>query len=119
MNTNVYAVALTLCLFVAGFTALLVQSSPKAPSKFVWGTFINYTGWPDGVCFIIGLSTSCFMYIGLDASMHIAEECLEPSRTVPLAMITAVLIGAGAAFAYTVAQLYALTDIEAIMTTTE
>ena len=102
-----------------GFTALLVQSSPKAPSKFVWATFINYTGWPDGVCFIIGLSTSCFMYIGLDASMHIAEECLNPSRTVPLAMISAVLIGCGTAFAYTIAQLYALTDIEAIMTTTE
>ncbi|KIY02165.1 uncharacterized protein Z520_02303 [Fonsecaea multimorphosa CBS 102226] len=111
--------ALTLSLFLAGFVALLVRASPKAPSSFVWATFINYTGWSDGVCFITGLSTSCFMYIGLDASMHIAEECKEPSRTVPLAMITAVLIGFTTAFAYTVAQLYALTDIEAIMTTTE
>jgi choline transport protein len=59
------------------------------------------------------------MYIGLDASMHIAEECNEPRRTVPWAMISAVLIGCTTAFAYTVAQLYALTDIEAIMTTTE
>ncbi|KIW81502.1 hypothetical protein Z517_04527 [Fonsecaea pedrosoi CBS 271.37] len=111
--------ALTLCLFLASFVALLVRSSPKAPSSFVWATFINYTGWPDGVCFIIGLSTSCVMYIGLDASMHIAEECKDPSRTVPTAMVTAVLIGCVTAFAYTVAQLYALTDIEAIMTTTE
>ncbi|KIW63200.1 hypothetical protein PV04_10065 [Phialophora macrospora] len=111
--------ALTLSLFLFSFVTLLVRSSPKAPSKFVWATFINYTGWPDGVCFIIGLSTSCFMYIGLDASMHIAEECNEPRRTVPWAMITAVLIGCTTAFAYTIAQLYALTDIEAIMTTTE
>ncbi|EXJ68395.1 uncharacterized protein A1O5_08187 [Cladophialophora psammophila CBS 110553] len=111
--------ALTLGLFLASFIALLVRSSPKAPSSFVWATFINYTGWADGVCFIIGLSTSCFMYIGLDASMHIAEECKDPSRTVPMAMVTAVTIGCTTAFAYTVAQLYALTDIEAILTTTE
>ncbi|ETI19532.1 hypothetical protein G647_09366 [Cladophialophora carrionii CBS 160.54] len=111
--------ALTLSMFLFALITLLARSSPKASSKFVWATFINYTGWPDGVCFIIGLSTSCFMYIGLDASMHIAEECNEPHRTVPWAMITAVLIGCTTAFAYTVAQLYALTDIEAIMTTTE
>ncbi|OAP56145.1 hypothetical protein AYL99_09324 [Fonsecaea erecta] len=110
---------LTISLFLASFVALMVRASPKAPARFVWATFINYTGWSDGVCFLIGLSTSCFMYIGLDASMHIAEECKEPRKTVPMAMITAVLIGCTTAFAYTVAQLYALTDIEAIMTTTE
>ena len=106
-------------LFLSIFIALLVRSSPKAPASFVWATFINYTGCPDGVCFIIGMSTSCFMFIGLDASMHIAEECMEPRRTVPMAMITAVLIGCTTGFAYTIAQLYALTDIEAILTTTE
>ena len=68
---------------------------------------------------MIGLSTSCFMYVGLDASMHIAEECKEPSRAVPRAMVTAVLIGCVTAFAYTIVQLYALSDIEAIMNPTE
>ncbi|KAJ9646697.1 hypothetical protein H2204_000389 [Knufia peltigerae] len=111
--------ALTICLFLAGFIGLLVRSTTKEPSKFVWATFINYTGWPDGVCFIIGLSTSCFMYNGLDGAMHIAEECDNPKRTVPRAMISAVTIGFVTAFAYTIAQLYALTDIDAIMTTTE
>lgn len=59
------------------------------------------------------------MYNGLDGAMHIAEECDNPKRTVPRAMISAVTIGFVTAFAYTIAQLYALTDIDAIMTTTE
>jgi choline transport protein len=59
------------------------------------------------------------MYIGLDASMHIAEECQDPSKVVPWAMMSAVTIGFTTALAYTIAQLYALTDIEAIVTSTE
>lgn len=59
------------------------------------------------------------MYIGLDGAMHIAEECENPKRTVPRAMVSAVAIGFTTAFAYTIAQLYALTDIDAILNTTE
>jgi choline transport protein len=108
-----------MCLFTIGFITLLVRGTPKAPSEFVWATFINYTGWPDGVCFISGLLTSCFMYGGLDGAMHIAEECQNPRQTVPWAMMTAVTIGFFTALPYTIAQLYALTDIEAIITSTE
>lgn len=59
------------------------------------------------------------MYIGLDASMHIADECQNPRQTIPWAMMSAVTIGFCTALAYSIAQLYALTDIEAIMTSTE
>lgn len=116
---NKLVVALTLTLFLGGTITLLVRSVPKASDSFVWADLTNYTGWPDGVCFITGLSTTCFMYIGLDGAMHISEECERPTKTVPTAMISAVAIGFVTALAYTVAQLYALTDIEAIMTTTE
>ncbi|OCT46155.1 hypothetical protein CLCR_01319 [Cladophialophora carrionii] len=68
-ETNSYLVALTLSMFLFALITLLARASPKASSKFFWATLINYTGWPDGLCLIIGLPTSCFMYIGLDASM--------------------------------------------------
>lgn len=110
---------MTLVLFLGGTVTLFARSVPKAPSEFVWSTITNYTGWPDGVCFIIGLSTTCFMYVGLDGAMHIAEECAQPTKAVPTAMISAVGIGFVTALTYTIAQLYALTDIETIMTTTE
>jgi choline transport protein len=109
---------MTIGLFITTLVAMVVRSSPKASSSFVWTSFINYTGWPDGVCFIIGLSTSCFMYLGVDAAMHLAEECHQPSRTVPKAIMSAVLIGFTTAFPFTIALLYGISDIDSILTAT-
>jgi choline transport protein len=58
------------------------------------------------------------MYIGLDAAMHMAEECTDPEKTVPRTMLAAIGIGFVTGFAYAVAVLYGITDIEEIMTTT-
>lgn len=58
------------------------------------------------------------MYIGLDASMHMAEECREPERTVPRIIMAAIAIGFLTGFPFTVALLYGLSDIEEVMTTT-
>lgn len=59
------------------------------------------------------------MYGGLDASMHLAEECKNAARTVPKAILSAVIIGFCTAFPYSIVTLYSLTDIDYIMTTTE
>jgi choline transport protein len=66
----------------------------------------------------MGLSTSCFMYIGLDASMHMAEECHQPEKTVPRTIMAAISIGFLTGFPFAVAMLYGLTDIDAILTST-
>ncbi|OQV10176.1 hypothetical protein CLAIMM_14211 [Cladophialophora immunda] len=109
---------LTIALFLISFIAILARSSPKAPNSLVWSTWINYTGWSDGVCFILGLSTSCFMFIGLDAATHLAEECTNAGRTVPKAVLGAIIIGFCTAFPYAVAVLYGITDVDAIITST-
>ncbi|KAF9888505.1 hypothetical protein FE257_008612 [Aspergillus nanangensis] len=110
---------MTLSLFLVSIIGMLVRAVPKQPHTFVWATFINQTGWPDGVCFVIGLSSSCYMYIGLDASLHMAEECTTPEKTVPRTIMAAITIGFVTAFCYTVVALYGLTDIEKIITTDE
>lgn len=114
-----YTVILTIALFFACFILLLVRGNPKEPREFVWNTFLNYTGWPDGVCFLIGLSTSCYMYNGLDGAMHMAEESSNPEIVVPRTMMGAIGIGFTTGFAYAVAQVYAISDIEEVMTTTQ
>lgn len=106
-------------MFVVMFVALLVRGSPKASANFVWGTFINETGWPDGACFLIGTETACFMYLGLDGAMHVAEECVDAAKTVPRAIMSAITIGFCTAFPFTVAVLYSVTDIDAILSTSE
>ncbi|PGG99041.1 hypothetical protein GX51_06457 [Blastomyces parvus] len=117
--THTVGFFLTLSIFLIQFIGLLARSNPKQPSKVVWTSFINLTGWPDGVCFLIGLSTSCFIYAGLDAALHMAEECQQPERVVPRTIMAAVGIGFVTAFGYAVAQLYALSDISYILTTNE
>ncbi|KEF53879.1 uncharacterized protein A1O9_10281 [Exophiala aquamarina CBS 119918] len=109
---------LTICLFVVSFIGILSRSKPKAPNSQVWTAWSNYTGWPDGVCFILGISTSCFMFIGLDAAMHLAEECTDAARTVPKAVVSAIVIGFCTAFPYTIAVLYGISDLSSVLTTT-
>ncbi|KAF7621043.1 amino acid permease family protein [Aspergillus flavus] len=115
--THNVAFILTISLFSVCFILLLVRGNPKQSHDFVWNTFLNYTGWPDGVCFLIGLTTSCYMFNGLDGAMHMAEESSNPERVVPRTMLGAVGIGFTTGFAYAVAQVYAISDIEEVMTT--
>lgn len=89
-----------------------VRSSPKASNEFVWGTFINLTGWPDGVCFLASLLTTSFIFAGLDAALHMAEDAPNPRSSVPIASVSAVGIGFVTAFIYAIAVLYAISDFE-------
>lgn len=59
------------------------------------------------------------MFIGLDASMHMAEEVRNPERVVPRTMMGAIGIGFTTGFAYAVAQVYAISDIGEVITTSE
>jgi choline transport protein len=93
----------------------LARSSPKADNEFVWNTFINDTEWNNGVCFFNGLLTTCFIYAGLDASLHLAEEAPNPRRAVPRASVLAVGIGFITAFLFTISLLYSISDFETIL----
>jgi choline transport protein len=43
------------------------------PGKFVFTTFVNETGWPGGVAFLLGLLQSTFGLTGFDAISHMIE----------------------------------------------
>jgi choline transport protein len=59
------------------------------------------------------------MYIGVDASMHLAEECKEPERTIPTAILGAIAIGFLTSFPFSIANLYAISDFDKVLTSTE
>ncbi|KAK5989381.1 Choline transport protein [Cladobotryum mycophilum] len=117
-GTYLFGFILSLSIFLGSFIAILIRSSPKASSTFVWGTFINKTGWSDGVCFLSSLLTIGYIYSGLDATMHLAEEAPNPRVSVPRASISAIGVGFVTAFAYAVAILYTISDLNAILSTT-
>lgn len=107
--------ALTVTLFLTIMITVLARSTPKASSTFVWATFINYTGWPDGVCFFTSLLTTCFCYGGLDASLHLAEEAPNPRVSVPRASVSAIVIGFCTAVPFAISLLYSISDFEAVV----
>lgn len=53
------------------------------------------------------------MLSGLDATLHLAEECLEPERIVPRAVLITVAIGFATAFPFSIGVIYSYQDVQA------
>ncbi|RAL13520.1 putative choline transport protein [Aspergillus homomorphus CBS 101889] len=122
---NIFLTNKTLWIYNLGFllsisTFLVItitcpsRSAAHVSSSHTWGAFVNGSGgWPDGISFLTGLSTPQFMYSGLDATLHLAEECLDPERIVPKAVIVTVIVGLLTAFPFAIAILYSYKNIQA------
>ncbi|GKZ28894.1 hypothetical protein AbraIFM66950_001518 [Aspergillus brasiliensis] len=83
---------------LTGFTVicitLLACSSPNYNSgEFVFGEFINQTGWPDGLAWLLGLLQGGLGLTGFDGVAHMIEEIPNPSVVGPKIMIGCVGIG--------------------------
>jgi len=83
----------------------------------VWQTFINAGGWPnDGVSFCLGFLTPAFALAGVDSVVHMSEETHRAPLSIPRAMIWSVVINGVAGFVFILAVLYAITDINEVLT---
>ncbi|PWY92687.1 amino acid permease [Aspergillus heteromorphus CBS 117.55] len=73
---------------------LLACAAPNYSSgEFVFGKFINETGWPDGLAWLLGLLQGGLGLTGFDGVAHMIEEIPNPSIVGPRIMIGCVLIG--------------------------
>jgi len=110
-----------LVIHILGFFAILitlVYLTPHKSAKEVFATFGNTAGWSsDGLSFFVGLSTSMFAFIGIDAAGHIAEEIEHASSVIPRSMCYSVLINGALGFAMCIALLFCLGDIDAALAT--
>ncbi|WVQ79456.1 hypothetical protein IAT38_001555 [Cryptococcus sp. DSM 104549] len=92
-------------------------ASPNFQSgKFVFTTFINETGWPSGVAWILGLLQSSFGLTGYDAVSHMVEEMPNPHINAPKTMILAVCIGASSSFIFLICLLFGIKDVDSVNT---
>jgi hypothetical protein len=95
----------------------VLATSKKASNADVWQTFINAGGWPNnGVSFCIGFLTPAFALAGVDGVVHMSEEAHHASVNIPRAMIWSVVINGLAGFAFILTILYAITDINEVLT---
>jgi amino acid transporter len=111
----------------------LATASPNFQSgDFVFRTYINETGWNNGVAWILGLLQSelapsrcgrhmeltlppgSFGLTGYDAVSHMVEEMPMPHINAPRVMILAVCIGASSSFIFLVCLLFCITDVDLV-----
>lgn len=96
--------------------------------SFVWGTYTNGTDWTNAFVVVVkGLVNPCmstsrphsttdetaYVFAGIDGAIHIAEECLNPARAVPLALLMTVGMGFLTGITFSVGLLYCIQDLAA------
>lgn len=80
----------------------------------MWTNFESSSGWTPIVSFLTGLTTHAYMFGGLDATLHLAEETLDPARTVPKALMSTIGIGFFSGFVFSVAMAYCLPSLDTL-----
>lgn len=89
-----------------------------ASSSFVFGSFINGTGWSDnGWVWFIGLLQSAILLVAYDSVMHMTEEMERPTIDVPRAMVYANLMGGVIAWIFLVIIFFCIQDIQSVINT--
>ncbi|KAF5988997.1 inorganic phosphate transporter PHO84 [Fusarium bulbicola] len=85
------------------------------PASFVFGEFINSTGWPGGVAFLLGLLQGGLGLTGFDAVAHMIEEIPQPCIRGPRIMVACVAMGLVTGFAFLVCLLFVIKDVDAVV----
>lgn len=101
---------------IISITVLACASPNYASAEFVFTNFINETGWPDGIAWLLGLLQGGFGITGYDAVAHMIEEIPNASVEGPKIMIYCVCIGTFTGFIFLMVLLFVSGgDTEAII----
>ena len=95
---------------------LLACSSPSYNSgDFVYRLFVNETGWPDGIAWLLGLLQGGFGLTGYDAVAHMIEEIPNPSKEGPKIMVYCVGVGVFTGFIFLTVLLFVAGPFEDVI----
>ena len=79
---------------------------------------MNDSGWKqNGIVFLTGLVNPNYGFAGLDGGIHLAEDCFNAAKMIPLALIFSVLTGVATALFFAVSMLYCISDIDQVLST--
>lgn len=96
---------------------VLICAYPNYQSvSFVFGGFLNRTGWNDYLAWMLGLLQATLGTTGYDAVAHMVEEIPNPGKNAPKAMILSIVIGFLTGFIFLIILLLSLTDVNLVMT---
>jgi choline transport protein len=111
-------VFVSISTFVVLVITSLARTSPSfQPAEVVWTTFLNDSGWVDGIAFLTGLVNPNYMYAGIDGAIHLAEECKDAAVVVPRALMSTITIGFVTSFIFAIVMVYCTNNLEAVVST--
>ena len=87
--------------------------APLQPMAFAFSTVTSESSYAMG--FMLGLLQAQWTFTGYDASAHVTEETVDPSRAAPKAIVSAVVVSAIAGFALLIAVTLSITDLPALL----
>jgi choline transport protein len=96
-------------------TILACASPDYSTGEFVYGQFINETGWPDGIAWLLGLLQGGLGLTGFDATAHMIEEIPNAVIEGPKIMIYCVAIGTFTGFIFLSCLLFVSGPIDAVI----
>ena len=107
-------------LFVVFVLALLITVGVREhlhfqSGRFVFGTWINNTGWSNGVTWFIGLVQAAYGLTAFDSAIHMVEEIPAPRRNMPRIVVMAVAMGALSGFLFMVVCLFCIQSLDDVL----
>lgn len=107
-HVNTFALCWSLAGFVIISITILATAAPDyATGEYVFATFVNTTGWPDGIAWLLGLLQGGLGLTGFDAVAHMIEEIPNAAVDGPRIMIHCQYIGISTGFIFLVVCLFA------------
>lgn len=109
-------------LLLAFSVTLLVCSGVKTENhyqsgKFVFGGWINETGWSDGVAWFIGLIQAAYGLTAFDSVIHLVEEMPRPSINAPRVLNLAIITGSITGGAFMIICLFSIQSVDSVINT--
>lgn len=103
---------------IISITVLACASPNYSQAQFVFADFINNTGWPDGLAWLLGLLQGGLGLTGYDAVAHMIEEIPNATTEGPKIMIYCVAIGTCTGFVFLTCLLFVLGSIDDVVNST-
>ncbi|KAL4993947.1 amino acid/polyamine transporter I [Aspergillus recurvatus] len=101
---------------LVSITVLACASPDYNTAKFVFTNFVNTTGWPDGIAWLLGLLQGGLGVTAFDTVAHMIEEVPNASVEGPKVMMACVLIGTFTGCVFLIILLFVADDMSQVTT---
>ncbi|OQD93259.1 hypothetical protein PENSOL_c034G08056 [Penicillium solitum] len=101
---------------IVSITCLACAAPNYNSAYFVFCNFVNTTGWPDGVAWLLGLLQGGLGVTAFDAVAHMIEEVPNADIEGPKIMVTCVGIGVFTGSIFLIVLLFVAGNMEAVTT---